>query len=75
MPFDTPEQALLFAIKCAIRSFKYAPPRKNQTAAMSEWRDLLAQHVMEHLQRCGSVFKQKEQQLGPAPSHMPLKKD
>ena len=74
MPFDTPEQALLFAIKCAIRSFKYAPPRKNQTAAMSDWKDLLAEHVMEHLGRCRWEFKQKEPQgIGPSAPHMPVK--
>jgi hypothetical protein len=71
MPFDTPEQALLFAIKCAVRSFNYAPPRKNQTGAMSDWQELLAEHMMEHLHRCGWEFKQKEAHIAPGPANMP----
>src|SRR5262245_60393340 len=76
MPFDTPEQALLFNIKIAIQSFEYAPPRKNQTAAMSDWKEPLAKYVFEHLQRAQWEFRQKESRLvGPSPAHMPLRKD
>jgi hypothetical protein len=73
MPFDTPEQALLFDIRYALLSFKHAPPRKSHTAAMSEWKDRLANHVFEHLQRAQWEFKQKEPKRGPAVPHMPLK--
>jgi hypothetical protein len=52
MPFDTPEEALLFDIKFAVMSFKYAPPPKSHRAEMSQWKETLAKHILEHLQRC-----------------------
>lgn len=45
MPFDTPEEAPLFDISHALRTFKYAPPLKSHIAAISEWKDRLAQHT------------------------------
>jgi hypothetical protein len=74
MPFDTPEQALLFDIKFAIKSFKHAPPPKSHRAATEQWKDWLAQHIFEHLQRAQWEFKQKEPLgIGPSAPHMPLK--
>jgi hypothetical protein len=76
MPFHTQEEALGFDIKFAIHSFKYAPPRKKDTAAMCQWKDWLAKHVMEHLQRSQWEFKRKEQsEIGPSAPHMPLRED
>ena len=60
MPFDTPEQALLFDIKFAVKSFKHAPPPKSHREETERWKDWLAKHVMEHLQRSQWEFKQKE---------------
>jgi hypothetical protein len=51
MPFDTPEVALLFDIRHALRTFKFAPPRKCERAAMREWKDRVAKHILEHLLR------------------------
>jgi hypothetical protein len=56
MPFDTPEQALLFDIKFAVKSFKHAPPPKSYTAAMSDWKDLLAKHI---IRRNGSSSRKR----------------
>jgi hypothetical protein len=60
MPFDTPEQALLFNIKFAVKSFERAPPPKSHTAATSDWKDRLAKYIFEHLQRAQWDLKQKE---------------
>lgn len=49
MLFDTLEEALLFDIRHALRTFKFAPPPKSHTAAMREWKDRLAKHILEHL--------------------------
>ena len=52
MPFDTPEEALLFDIRHALRTFKFAPPPKSHRAATGEWKDRMANHILGHLQRC-----------------------
>jgi hypothetical protein len=72
MPFDTPEQALLFDLTFAVKSFPHAPPPKNHGAAMREWKERLAKHVMEHLQLAQWEFRQKEPQYRPPSVHMPL---
>ncbi len=56
MPLDTPEEALVFDIRHALRTFTYAPPRKCHAAAMREWKDRLAQHVL----RCQWDLRCKE---------------
>ena len=73
MSFDTPEQALLFDIKYAVKSFKHAPPLKSHTAAMSDWKERLAEHILAHLQRAQWDLKHKEPKgIAPAAPHMPL---
>jgi hypothetical protein len=52
MPFDTLEEALLFDLRHALRTWRHAPPPKSHAAAMVEWKDMLAKHIFEHLQRC-----------------------
>ena len=59
MPFDSLEESLLFDNRQALRSFKHAPPPKSHKAATSEWKDRLAAHVLERLQRCWQ-FQAKE---------------
>jgi hypothetical protein len=59
MPFDTPEQALLFDIKFAVISFKQAPPPKSHRAATSDWKERLAKHIFAHLQRAQWDLQQK----------------
>ncbi len=49
MPFDTPEEALLFDIRHALRTFRFSPPRKCKGAATREWKDRLAKHALENL--------------------------
>jgi hypothetical protein len=60
MPFKTPEEDLLFNLRYAITSFSSAPPPKKDRVAMEAWKDWLARHVFEHLQRSGWDFKKKE---------------
>jgi len=55
-----PEQALLFNIKFAVKSFKHAPPPRSHRDETERWKDGLAKHVMEHLQRAQWEFKQNE---------------
>ena len=71
MPFDTPEEALLFDIRHALRTFKYAPPPKSKTAAMREWKDRLAKHILEHLDRCQWELRCKPAQEIGAGAVMP----
>jgi hypothetical protein len=74
MPFDTPEQALLFDIKFAVKSFKHVPPPKSHTAAVSDWKERLADHILEHLQRSQWEFKRKEPKgIAPSAPHMPVR--
>ncbi len=65
MPFDTPEEALLFDIRYALRTFRYAPPRKREGAAMREWKEPLAKHVLEHLLRCEWELRWKGGEIVP----------
>ncbi len=53
MPFDTPEESLLFDIRHALRTFRTAQPKKKDEAPLGVWKDLLAEHILEHLLRCG----------------------
>jgi hypothetical protein len=64
MPFDTPEEALLFDIRQALRSFKFAPPPKSHKAATAEWKDRLAAHVLERLQRCWQFQHREPVEMG-----------
>jgi hypothetical protein len=65
---------LLFDINFAVKSFEHAPPPKSHTAAMSDWKERLAEHVMKHLERARWEFKQKEPQgIAPSAPHMPVK--
>jgi hypothetical protein len=64
MPFDTPEEALLFDIRQALRSFKFAPPPKSHKAAMSQWQGWLAEHVFEQLQRCWQFQHREPVEMG-----------
>jgi hypothetical protein len=67
MPFDTLEEDLLFSINYAMQSFNHAPRFKKDRAAMISWKEWLARHVFEHLQRSGWEFTKKEiQYISPA---------
>ena len=62
MAFKTPEEDLLFTIRQALRSFKFAPPRKSHQAATSQWKEWMAEHILAHLLRCQWEFKRKPAQ-------------
>jgi hypothetical protein len=55
-----------------VKSFPHAPPPKSHSASMSAWKERLAKHVMEHLERAQWEFKQKEPQYQRRSVHMPL---
>jgi hypothetical protein len=74
MPFETPEQALLFDIEFAVKRFRFASPLKKDRAAMSQWKEMLAAHVLEHLQRCGWRFERGEPREMGAGAIIPQKK-
>ncbi len=73
MPFDTLEEALLFDIRHALRT--YAPPPKSHTAAMREWKDRLAKHILDHLERCQWELRRKPAQEIGAGAVMPWPQD
>ena len=60
MPFDTPEEALLFDIEQALRSFKFAPPLKKDRAEMAWWKEQAARHILAHLLQCNWELRRKE---------------
>jgi hypothetical protein len=66
MPFDTPEESLLFDIRHALRTFHTAQPKKKDGAALGAWKDILAGHILAHLLRCGwRLTKAPAQDMGP----------
>jgi hypothetical protein len=75
MPFDTIEEALLFDIRHALRTFKYAPPPKSHTTAMREWKDRLAQHILEHLLRAQWELRCKEARETGAGALIPVQRE
>jgi hypothetical protein len=65
MAFDSPEEDLLFTIRQALRNFKLAPPRKSYHAAMSYWRDGMAEHILAHfLRRQPELGRKPPQEIG-----------
>ncbi len=73
MPFDSLEESLLFDIRQALRSFRHAPPPKSHKAATSEWKDWVAAHVFEHLQRCWHFQHKEPVETGAGAIIPPLK--
>ncbi len=46
IPRDTFEELISNRIRHALRTFKYAPPRKCEGAAMRTWKDWLPKHML-----------------------------